>query len=123
MSLLLVSLSLASLVAGWVVFPILARRSGLLQDVVPVAVQAGEARKRVALAALKDVELDHAAGKLDDADYQEMRGLLEVEALQALASANDTDPPPGDAAGGVHACGFSNSRGSRFCAGCGQLLP
>ncbi len=118
MTLLLLSVLLAVIAAGWVVHPLLFRRWGLVDDVVPSAVLDSEARKRVALAALKDVEYDRAAGKLDEADYATMRARLEREALAALQ-----DAPPRSAAGAeAHACGFSNPGGSRFCAGCGQKL-
>jgi hypothetical protein len=43
-----------------------------------------EARKRVALLALRDVEYDFATGKLDQGDYEGLRGELAAEALAAL---------------------------------------
>lgn len=128
MTLLALALLLALVAAAWVVHPLLFRRWGLIGDVVPAALSDRETRKRVALAALKDVEYDHAAGKLDDADYREIRGRLEMEALHALSEdgpSGGTAPettaaaPPLSAA---HACGFTNPEGSRFCAGCGQRL-
>ncbi|MEX0979860.1 MAG: zinc ribbon domain-containing protein [Gemmatimonadota bacterium] len=45
-----------------------------------------EARKRNALLALRDVEYDHATGKLDEDDYRSLRDELTVEALEALQS-------------------------------------
>ncbi len=48
------------------------RRRGLLED-----------RDR-ALAALKELELDHRAGKIDDADYRELIGPQRREAAAAL---------------------------------------
>ncbi len=120
MSLLLAAALLALLVTAWVTQPLFFRRWGTLSDPVASAALDREARKRVALAALKDVEYDHAAGKLDAADYEEMRSLLEMEALEALRAAELTqsDAPPD-----LHTCGFPNPPGSRFCAGCGQRLP
>jgi hypothetical protein len=120
MTLLLTAGMLGLLAAGWVVHPILSRRWVSLGDAVPASVMDREARKRVALAALKDVEYDRAAGKLDDADYEEMRGKLEGEALAALRAA---EPTPGRASDRKHTCGFVNPAGSRFCAGCGKRLP
>ena len=43
-----------------------------------------EARKRVALLALRDVEYDFLAGKLDENDYRSLKGELTAEALAAL---------------------------------------
>ena len=43
-----------------------------------------EARKRVALLALRDVEYDFLAGKLDEHDYRSLKSELTAEALAAL---------------------------------------
>jgi hypothetical protein len=45
--------------------------------------EAGEQRDR-ALAALKELEADHRAGRLTDADYRSVVGPLRREAAQAL---------------------------------------
>jgi hypothetical protein len=123
MTLLLLSLLVAVIAGGWVAYPLLFRRWVVIEDRVATDVFEGESRKRVALAALKDVEYDHAAGKLDEADYQDIRGVLEREALEALqhsASSSPVGPPTSSRI--VHACGFNNPGGSRFCAGCGHRL-
>jgi hypothetical protein len=117
MTLLIAAGLLALLAAGWVVHPILFRRWGLLGDSIPADLVERESRKRVALAALKDVEYDHAAGKLDDADYREVRGLLEMEALHAVRAAESPN-----ATRSSHSCGFANPPASRFCAGCGLRI-
>lgn len=106
-----------------------------------------EARKRVALLALRDVEYDYLSGKLDDEDYRSLKGELTAEALAALeaddaAKAASVDGAPaylgGDALeaeivrvrtglreGTVCGeCGFGNPGGSRFCSSCGgRLVP
>jgi len=120
MTLLLLAVLVAVMAAGFVIHPLVVRRWGLLGDTVPSEVLDSEARKRVALAALKDVEYDHAAGKLDDADYQAMRTRLEQEALEAVNAFEQTSTT--ELAPIVHACGFRNPGGSRFCAGCGRPL-
>jgi hypothetical protein len=76
----------------------------------------------VALAALKEVEYDRAAGKLDDADYESLKGQLELEALHAVRVADAPDATQGKVPASRHVCGFKNPAGSRFCAGCGQPL-
>jgi len=100
-----------------------------------------EARKRVALLALRDVEYDYLAGKLDDEDYRSLKGELTAEALAAL-EADETARSgvlSGSAAAALEAeiaearaglrsgvfcseCGFANDPGSRFCSSCGHAL-
>ena len=100
-----------------------------------------EARKRVALLALRDVEYDYLAGKLDENDYRSLKGELTAEALAALEAdekARSGAVGPGAAAAleaeiaqaraGLKSgafcsdCGFSNEPGSRFCSACGHAL-
>lgn len=100
-----------------------------------------EARKRVALLALRDVEYDYLAGKLDEADYRSLKGELTAEALAALeademarsgAVSADTaaalEAEIAEARAGLKSgsfcadCGFSNEPGSRFCSACGHAL-
>ncbi|MEQ8329068.1 MAG: hypothetical protein RH859_01270 [Longimicrobiales bacterium] len=102
-----------------------------------------EARKRVALLALRDVEYDFLAGKLDDADYRSLKGELTAEALAALEAdeaaqerreAGILGPPALEAeiarararmAEGIlvcRSCAFGNEEGSRYCSACGKAL-
>ena len=103
------------------------------------------ARKRVALLALRDVEYDFLAGKLDEHDYRSLKGELTAEALAALEADDAARGAPGDGAprhlgeaaleaeiarvrAGLRegtlcgACGFANPPGSRFCSSCGGRL-
>lgn len=99
-----------------------------------------EARKRVALLALRDVEYDFLAGKLDEEDYRSLKSELTAEALAALEAdeaAREAGTTAEDAAieaeiarirvglrSGVvcGACGFANEPGSRYCSSCGRDL-
>ena len=100
-----------------------------------------EARKRVALLALRDVEYDFLAGKLDEADYRALKSELTSEALQALEADERarSGRVSGDAAAALEAeiaearaglsagsfcaeCGADNEAGSRFCSSCGHAL-
>jgi len=99
-----------------------------------------EARKRVALLSLRDVEYDFLAGKLDEEDYRSLKSELTAEALAALEAdeaARSDKGQPMDV--GIEAeiariratlreglacgeCGFSNDQGSRFCSSCGRSI-
>lgn len=100
-----------------------------------------EARKRVALLALRDVEYDYLAGKLDEADYRALKGELTAEALAALeadekvrsrkvsgAEAAALEAEIANVRAGIRAgsfcsdCGSPNEPGSRFCSACGHAL-
>jgi hypothetical protein len=99
-----------------------------------------EARKRVALLALRDVEYDFLAGKLDDSDYRSLKGELTAEALAALeadekaraGASGDTDAALEAEIAQIRAgfndarfcsdCGAQNEPGSRFCSSCGHAL-
>jgi hypothetical protein len=96
-----------------------------------------QARRRVTLLALRDVEYDYHTGKLDEVDYQELRGELSTEALEALEAAareaegddaHDLEAEIAAVRHGLDAgttcgeCGHRNPEGSRFCASCGRRL-
>lgn len=95
-----------------------------------------EARRRVTLLALRDVEYDYHTGKLDEADYMALRKELSAEALAALravegessSSGVDIEAEIAAVKAGLAAgttcgsCGHRNPDGSRFCAACGQAL-
>jgi hypothetical protein len=107
-------------------------------------------RKRMALLALRDVEYDFHAGKLDEEDYRTLKAQVAAEALEALEAEAEAVSRSGargttrtlasDASmAAVEAeiaemrrsiregsictqCGHPNPRGSRFCAECGTAL-
>jgi hypothetical protein len=122
------SLLLAVLAAAFVVRPLAARREALLLDVAPGAVLDAEARRRVALASLKELDYDYLGGKLDEADYRAQKERMSREALAAMRAAEAVGYASAVVPGGVqagpdrHACGFLNPPASRFCAGCGARL-
>lgn len=134
----------------FVLQPVLAGRAAPLDRDDDELTEA-EARKRVALLALRDVEYDYATGKLDDDDYESLRGELAAEALEALraeevearaADAGEGEPGGYPAARSLDelereiaayraalrrgvpcaTCGHVNEAGSRFCAQCGSPL-
>jgi hypothetical protein len=131
-SLLLLTVVLAAASAVWVAMPLVSRRMAAAGDLASGAVLDAEARRRVALASLKELEYDFVGGKLDEADYRSQRERLSRAALEAIRSADAVQAREDAAHGGdaapvaeqemVHDCGFANPVGSRFCAGCGARL-
>ncbi len=96
------------------------------------------ARRRVALAALRDLEYDRATGKLDAEDYAALESDLSREALDALGAAA-ADMPEDPAAAALEreiaavrqalreglqcgSCRHVNASGARFCSRCGDPL-
>lgn len=135
----------ASAVVLYVLHPILTGRAATMVD--PRRLQTvAEAKKRVALNALRDVEYDYHTGKLDESDYTDLRGELTLEAVRALeegATDAPVEPEPmgapeaGDdplerevarlrqglrSGDGCPACGHLNPPASRYCARCGEAL-
>ncbi len=78
--------------------------------------------------AIKDLEADHAMGKLSDADYGNLRGKYEAKALTILqkldAAQVIVQPAPRAAvAGGTcPQCGASVVAGAKFCRRCGASV-
>ena len=97
-----------------------------------------EARRRVTLKALRDVEYDYMSGKLDERDYGELKRELSAEALEAMkAVEQEEDAEAVEAAleeeirkvreglrtgSACPGCGHANPPGSRFCGACGHPL-
>lgn len=101
-----------------------------------------QARKRIALLALRDVEYDYIAGKLDQEDYRALKAELTAEALAALEADEAAREREAEGAAGpadleaeiaamrleldaeepCEACSFRNQQGSRFCSACGSPL-
>jgi hypothetical protein len=79
----LIAILLAGVVVFYVVHPILTGKRAPLDRRADEPSEV-EARKRVALLALRDVEYDYATGKLNEADYKSLRGELASEALDAM---------------------------------------
>ena len=98
------------------------------------------ARRRVALAALRDLEYDRVTGKVDGEDYERLRTELSREALVQLEPEAVADDPAGAGASraledeialirralqeGLQCAGCHrlNAFGAKYCGGCGRRL-
>jgi membrane protease subunit (stomatin/prohibitin family) len=76
--------------------------------------------------AIKDLESDHAQGKLSDSDYQNLRAKYETKALAILQQLNLIETNSAIrakvAARGCAQCALPSNRGDKFCARCGANL-
>jgi len=86
---------------------------------------AAERERRALYASLRDLEDDHATGKIDDGDYASMRSDLRGRAAALIVKERTEQhdaPTPGPEADGCPGCGRSAAPGDRFCSGCGSPL-
>jgi hypothetical protein len=89
-----------------------------------------EREKSLALRSIKELEFDHAMGKVSEADFKEIGGRLRARAivlmqdLERAAHAPVAAPskPAPRAAGTCAKCGTINDRDARFCKQCGTKL-
>jgi len=140
MSLTLLGLLLAAGVVLFVLHPVILGKEAPIERTEEEITDA-QHRKKISLLALRDIEYDFHAGKLDEVDYIAMKQELSLEALKAI------DIEEAERAGevaiapeGLEAeiaslrtsiregivcpeCGWPNPRGSRFCGDCGSALP
>jgi hypothetical protein len=102
-----------------------------------------ERDKALTLRALKELEFDHAMGKLSEGDFGEMRRRLRKRALRLmqqlegrtayrerierdlesrLSELRTGAAPSGSAASTCLECGATNDADARFCKMCGHAL-
>lgn len=149
MNVVIPAVFLALAAVFFILYPILAGREASLEQDDRELTDA-QHRKNQALLALRDVEYDYHAGKLDEQDYLALKKEISAEALQALdeeeaewlarEAAKEFGSAPGRVPEEVEAeiaalrtsiregvvcsqCGHPNPRGSRFCGDCGSALP
>jgi cytochrome c-type biogenesis protein CcmH/NrfG len=90
-----VALVLAVPAAAFALWPLLrARGRPALLPLPPDAREQLLESKRVALAALRELEFEHAAGHISDADYAELRARYEAEAAETLRALDALGPAP-----------------------------
>ena len=134
MVLALGALLLVAAVVFFVLQPLVLGRSAALERSDDEMSDA-ESRRRVRLLALRDVEYDFAAGKLDEADYRSLKRELSAEAIEALDGSEREERGVGSAELEAEiasvrealssgrlcvSCGYANPPSSRFCSSCGS---
>lgn len=103
---------LAVLLAAVLIAPLLDTHP----DEGPPSTPAG--RLDEALDALRELEFEHETGKIDDADYHDLRAEYAAAAIVARdAGAAAPSDPGGGAACAV--CGVRLAAGAKFCSRCG----
>lgn len=132
---ILLSIALTALVAFLVARPLLTRavpprRAGPADELT--------AEYETVLAALRDLDTDHATGKIAVEDYEPQRAALTARGVALLRQMDETtaaDPAEDEieaavrarravpaAAGFCHQCGAPRLADDRFCAKCGATL-
>jgi hypothetical protein len=85
-AILILGALLVLLVAVFVAAPLFRAPEVLAPEALPGTRERWEKQKQTALAAIKEVELDHQMGKLSDEDLATMRDRFERQALEAMAA-------------------------------------
>jgi len=88
-----------------------------------------EREKALVLRSIKELEFDHAMGKISAADFQDIGGRLRARALTLMQDIERASQPAAPAArrgaparSACRACGTVNESDARFCKQCGAKL-
>ncbi len=111
-------------VVGVIVLPPLFRRSGSAPARGATVAEQTRQRDRAA-DVLRELEFDHATGKLADDDYRTLRARYETVAAAAVGAAAPAPlrPRADGPRDRLEAEILAARRARRFCAGCGTALP
>jgi hypothetical protein len=122
------SLALAAAAIGFLVGPLRGGREEPSRDPELAAL---ESEREAALAALRSLEEDFETGKLDAADYSELRAELRARAAELIQRGREASLA-GERAGragaeaeaaACAACAQALAPGARFCHRCGRPVP
>jgi hypothetical protein len=134
---LITEIAILALTLLFIAYPLLNRRAS---DIAGGDVPESELtdllyKKESAYIALKDLDFDYKMGKIDDADYQEMKSRFEMDAVALLGRIDDLEagvsakPARGGAtpmAGDMRfcvKCGAKTGADFNFCGKCGAAIP
>lgn len=111
MTAMLIGTLLALVALAFVLYPLFREPLGISANV------RGPSRQRVttAMDALREIEFDHATGKLSENDYAELKSSYTERAVVAMR-ANESDTIICDS------CGPRPEADAQFCSDCGRAL-
>jgi predicted nuclease with TOPRIM domain len=99
-AIVIIALGLATL--AFVSVPLLRKDAAEAERLASAASEASElnSQQEMLLASLKDLEDDHSTDKLDQADYEELKGRLSAQAVDVMKRMDDLEelrknPPKG----------------------------
>ena len=134
---LITEIGILALTLLFIAYPVLNRRAA---DIAGGDVPESELtdllyKKESVYIALKELDFDHKTGKIDDADYQEMKSKFEADAVALLGRIDDLEtglsakttrrgaaPAAGDSRFCVK-CGANIGADFNFCGKCGAAIP
>lgn len=134
---MLTEIAILALTLSFIAYPLLNRRAA---QIAGGGVEESELtdllyKKESVYIALKDLDFDHKMGKIDDADYQEMKTRFEAEAVALLGRIDELEtgvsakavrrgaaPMAGDDRFCVK-CGAKIGADFNFCGKCGAVIP
>ena len=116
---LITEIAILALTLLFIAYPLLNRRAAQIAgaDVEESELTDLLYKKEAAYIALKDLEFDHKTGKIDDADYLEMKSRFEAEAVAILGKIEVLEE--GVSARSARAQATTKKGEARFCVKCG----
>jgi hypothetical protein len=145
MTALIVGTAIALVAVAYVLVPLFREMPAASPPAPAREVPGVPGQSTTAVAALREVEFDHATGKLSEADYQVLKARYTGEALVALRASESaqvagetpggTGTPTADdlaeqliqryrgAAAGCPTCGPRPEPDALYCSNCGRYLP
>lgn len=113
---LLVGTALALVALAFVLYPLFQEPLG----VVPRRRRVSRAGMTTAVDALREIEFDHATGKLSERDYTELKATYTQRAVDAMRAGEESAEVSAPVCG---RCGPRPELDAIFCSECGAALP
>lgn len=119
---LITEIAILALTLLFIAYPLLNRR---VAQIAGADVEESELtdllyKKESVYIALKDLEFDHKMGKIDDADYLEMKSRFEAEAVALLERIDEMES--GVSAKNAQSSATPRTGDERFCVKCGAKI-
>lgn len=117
---MLIGTALALIALAFVLYPLFREPLG----VSVVSRAPNPERMSTAMDALREIEFDHATGKLSESDYAELKRSYTERAVVAMRARGPDSPASLDSTDGVvcGTCGPRPEADAAFCSDCGRAL-